>query len=67
MTLTPAEVQKATQRIEEEKAEKQRIREEKREAKEKKIRDEKRDKLVAPVLLIVTLFISGLLFLLSSR
>lgn len=63
MTVTPDDIQKATKRIEEEKAEKQRIRLEKKEAKEKKIRDEKRDKIIAPVLLCITLIISALIML----
>lgn len=49
---------KRTQAVEDEKAEKKRIRLEKKEARERKKHQQKIEKLVAPILLILTIIIS---------
>jgi len=51
---------KRTQEVEDEKAEKKRIRLEKKEARELKKKREQNEKLVAPILLIITVIISFL-------
>ena len=56
--MSNEELIRRTQDVEDEKIEKKRIRLEKREAKLRKQKHEKIEKLVAPVLLIVTILIS---------
>lgn len=63
---TPHEIEQATQRIEEEKAEKQRLRQEKKDAKEAKQKQLVFEKLLAPLLLLLTLIISAMVMTLSN-
>ena len=58
---------KRTQAVEDEKEEKKRIRLEKKEARERKKHQQKIEKLVAPILLILTIFISLVVRLLGQN
>ena len=58
---------KRTQEVEDEKAEKKRIRLEKKEARELKKKREQNEKLVAPVLLMITVLIAFIVSFLSKK
>ena len=61
---TPQEIQALTDEIEERKLEKEQLREERNELKRRKKRAEKLEKLVAPILLFLTVLIGALIWFL---
>ncbi len=61
---TPQEYETLTAEIEERKLEKQRIRDEKRNLKERKKKSELFEKLVAPILLLLTVLTGAIIWLL---
>ena len=67
MPYTPEEYQQFTKKIEEEKFEKQRLRQEKKDAKDKKLRNETQERLVAPILLFISVILSVLVVLFSQN